>query len=136
MVFSCAGLPAGTSCTVTPPSVTLDGTSASNAQVVVTTTKGSALLIWPQPRIKERTIPWAVDRLDRDLSQLARQVAIFLAGCRNPSRSTRFFVWRRQLVGRTRTASAWSDPAGTSALVVKGASGNVSHAAAAQLTVN
>jgi Subtilase family len=41
VMFSCSGLPQAASCTVTPSSVTLDGTNASSARAVIATTKAA-----------------------------------------------------------------------------------------------
>src|SRR5205823_4493737 len=46
-------------CNVAPSSVTLDGTRSSTAQLVVTTTKNSALPDWPQSRIEQKLNPWS-----------------------------------------------------------------------------
>jgi len=148
VMFSCSGLPAGASCNVAPSSVTLDGTRSSTAQLVVTTTKNSALPDWPQSRIEQKLNPWSGVAL--------LLLWIFL-----------WFGWSKLLgVRRASLRALWPavaaillavlcsscgggtssigpappppgpTPAGTSAIVVTGTSGNVSHAATAQLTVN
>ena len=43
VTWSCSGAPAGSTCTVSPPAVTLDGTNAASATVTITTTAGSDL---------------------------------------------------------------------------------------------
>lgn len=51
-----------------------------------------------------------LDRLHRGTSHCASQIPIPLAGRRNPARCSLFFLWRRQFLDRTRTASARPDP--------------------------
>jgi len=79
VMFGCSGLPTGAFCIVAPSTVTLDGTNASNAHLVVMTTHRFA-----------------------------------------------FFA----------SVGPGGTPAGTYTIVVTGTSGNVSHAASTQLTVN
>jgi subtilisin family serine protease len=149
VVFSCSGLPTGASCTVAPSSVTLDGTNASSDQVVVTTTKGSALPISPQSRIKEKMIPWS----DTVLLAICILLWIGFTGTRRnwrvrlqfllPAAATLLAVLCSSCGGGSSSIGTGppipppgAPPAGTSTIVVTGTSGNVSHAATAQLTVN
>ena len=146
VVFSCSGLPTGASCTVAPSSVTLDGTNPLNAKLVVMTTQRSGLFSWPRLRIQPRIVPWSVTallscilfwaglissrkiqrlRLRLLLSCSAMLVAALCSSCGGGAVTP--------TPGR---APPGGTPAGTYTIVVTGTSGNVSHAASAQLTVN
>lgn len=148
VMFSCSGLPAGASCSVAPSSVTLDGTHASTAQVVVTTTKGATLPVWPQLRIDHKVNPWGGTAL------LAICILYWLGftGMRRKQRFSFRLLWPASaaILLAVLCASCGGGgspmgpgppppnptPAGTSTIVVTGTSGNVSHAATAHLTVN
>jgi hypothetical protein len=146
VMFSCSGMPTGATCTVTPSTVTLDGTNASSAKLVVMTTQRSGLFVLPGLRVQPKVGPWSVTAL------LA--CILFWA---------RFISWRKTQSGRLRILLSCSavllaalcsscgggfvtpnpgkgppggTPAGTYTIVVTGTSGNVSHAASTQLTVN
>ena len=98
----------------------------SSAKVVVTTTKGSALPIWRQSRIKENRIP----RSGTALFAICILLGISFIGARRIARGRLQFLLPAAAVRCTLT------PGGTSAIVVTCTSGNASHAATAQLTVN
>jgi Subtilase family len=147
VMFSCSGLPTGASCNVAPSTITLDGTTVAHASFVVMTTQRSAFIPSPRLRIKPRINPWATlallvacvlfwvsfitwHRVHRPLRLLLPASAILLAAlCAscgggyvappNPGKGP---------PGGT--------PAGTYLIVVTATSGNVSHAATTQLTVN
>jgi hypothetical protein len=148
VVFSCSGAPADSTCTVSPSSVTLDGTHASSASVVVTTNKRSSLPAWPQSlRITREVNSW------NGVALLAAWILFWLSFSkpRAGQRSVMRLVWPSAVIlaaafcsscggGVASTAppppTPGGTPAGTSAIVVTGTSGNVSHAATAQLNVN
>ncbi|HEX2665089.1 MAG TPA: hypothetical protein VHM93_19820 [Candidatus Acidoferrum sp.] len=99
----------------------------SSAHVAVTTTKGSALPIGRQSRIKEDTVP----RSGTALFAICILLWISFIGARRIARQVAIpFVVRRS------PARCTLDPTGTSAVVVTCPSGKVSHTATAQLTVN
>ena len=145
-VFSCSGLPTGATCTVSPSSVTLDGTHAANATVVVTTTNGSALLRWPQSRIEPEMNPWT------GVVLLAAWILFWsITRRRNTNRSALRAILPTAAILLAAICSSCGGgysqpppgtpppggtPAGNSVIVVTGTSGNVSHAATAQLRVN
>ena len=143
VIFGCSGLPQGAGCTVSPSSVTLDGTNASTAKVVITTTKRSALPAWPRARIEPKMNPWGAPAL------LVLLLLLWLgsAKLRDPQRDRVRVLWPAAAAvffaalcsscgGGVLPGGAGPTPAGTSQIVVTGSSGNVSHAATAQLTVN
>src|SRR5947207_1254852 len=146
VTFSCSGMPTGASCTVAPSSVTLDGTNPASANVVVMTTHRSGLFAWPRLRIDPRIGPGSVATL------LA--CILFWVGLISSRKVLRF---RLPLVlscsvlflaalctscggGIVTPTPGKGPPGGTPAgkytIVVTGTSGNVSHAASTQLTVN
>src|SRR5690349_4586085 len=146
VTFSCSGMPAGASCTVAPSSVTLDGTNASTANVVVMTTHRSGFFAWPRLPVQRRIGPGSVAtilacilfwvglissrkilrlRLPLVLSCSVLFVAAFCTSCGGG------------IVTPTPSKGPpGGTPAGTYMLVVTGTSGNVSHAASTLLTVN
>ena len=146
VMFSCSGMPAGASCTVAPSTVTLDGTNPSTATLVVMTTHRSTLFTWPQLRVTPRANPWTVTALlaawilslfivSRGVQRRAPRLllpgfAILLAAfcCSCGSGTVSSVDPKRGPPGGT--------PAGTYSIVLTGTSGNVSHAATTQLTVN
>jgi hypothetical protein len=146
VTFSCSGMPTGASCTVAPSSVTLDGTNASTANVVVMTSHRSGFFAWPQLRVQRRIGPGSVAtilagilfwvaligsrkilrlRLPLVLSCSVLFVAAFCTSCGGG------------IVTPTPSKGPpGGTPAGTYMIVVTGTSGNVSHAASTVLTVN
>lgn len=146
VTFSCSGVPTGASCTVTPSSVTLNGTSASTATVMVMTTQRSGFFTWPELRVRPRTSPWSWVALlaciffwvgllrlrkvqGRALRLLLPCSAILLAVlCASCGGGMMMPAPGKGPPGGT--------PAGTYTVVVTGTSGNVSHATSTQLTVN
>ncbi len=146
VMFSCSGLPTGASCTVAPSTVTLDGTNPAGATLVVMTTHRSTMLTWPQLRVTPRINPWTVVSLlgawvlfsliiarvvqRRTLRLLLPGCAILVAAfcCSCGSGTVSSVDPKRGPPGGT--------PAGTYSIVLTGTSGNVSHAATTQLTVN
>ena len=143
VIFGCSGLPQGAGCTVSPSSVTLDGTNVSTAKVVITTTKRAALPAWPRMRIEPKMNPWGAPAL------LALLLLLWLGSTklRGPQRDRVRVFWPAAAAvffaalcsscgGGVLPGGPGPTPAGTSQIVVTGSSGNVSHAATAQLTVN
>jgi hypothetical protein len=150
VMFSCSGLPAGASCTVAPTSVTLDGTNASTVQLVVMTTHGSVVPAWPESHLEPKMNPWNFvallvlcflfffgSTMRRGAHRVALRralwpvaaailVALVCSSCGGGTESP------PNAIG----PPPGPTPAGTYAIVITGASGNVSHAATAQLTVN
>lgn len=148
VTFSCSGMPTGASCTVAPSSVTLDGTNSATANVVVMTTHRSGLFVWPRLRVQPRFSPGSIEvllvafilfwvglvnsrkiqqrRLRLLLSCSAMLLALLCVSCGGG------FVTSTD-PGK---GPPGGTPAGTYTIVVTGTSGNVSHAASTQLTVN
>ena len=150
VTFTCSGMPAGASCTVAPSSVTLDGANPSKATFVVMTTHRSGFFAWPRLRIQPRISPWSPEvllltcilfwigwfrlrktqgrglRLRLVLSCSATLLAALCASCGGGGYVT-------PTPGK---GPPGGTPAGTYTIVVTGTSGNVSHAASTQLTVN
>ena len=147
VMFSCSGLPTGASCTVVPSSVTLDGTNSSTATLVVMTTHRSGLFTLPPMRIQTKTSPWVVTTL---LACILLWVGL-VASRRIQRRGLRLVLSCSAILLAALCASCGGGfvtptdpgkgppggtPAGTYTIVVTGTSGNVSHAASTQLTVN
>lgn len=149
VMFSCSGVPTGASCTVAPSSVTLNGTNAATANVVVMTTQRSGLFVWPRMQIKQRPLPWTAEvlllacilfwvalvRLRRiqciRLRFLLTCSALLLAALCSSCGGGMFSP-----PPPPGTGPPGGTPAGTYTIVVTGTSGNVSHATSTQLTVN
>ena len=146
VTFSCSGMPTGASCTVAPSSVTLDGSNASTTKLMVTTTQRSGFFTWPQLRVRPRLGPWSwVSFLGCILFWIG-----FLRLRNVQGRGLRFLLPCSALFLAVVCASCGGGyvtptpgkgppggtPAGTYTRFVTGTSGNVSHAASAQLTVN
>jgi len=146
VMFTCSGMPTGASCTVAPSSVTLDGTNSSSARVVVLTTQRSGFFSWPRLRVQPKFGPWSVAALfacillwvslisSRKIQPLRLRfllpcfVLFFAALCTSCGGGVVTPMPGKGPPGGT--------PAGTYTIVVTGTSGNVSHAASSQLTVN
>jgi len=148
VVFTCSDVPTGASCTVAPSSVTLDGTNASSANVVVITSHGAALPPGPQFRIEPRIHPWSAAGILAAWI-LFCVIIIRLRGAKR--RWPRLLLPAFAMLLAVLCSSCGSGvvtpinpgkgppgptPAGTYSIVVTGTSGNVSHATTAQLTVN
>lgn len=145
VTFSCSGVPTGASCTVAPSSVTLDGTNASMAKVVVMTTHRSGFFAWP--RVQLRMGPGSIEIL------LVICILFWIAlvnSRKTQQRRLRLILGCSAVLLAAVCASCGGGyvtptpskgppggtPAGTYMIVVTGTSGNVSHAASTQLTVN
>ena len=143
VTFTCSGMPTGASCTVAPSSVTLDGSNASTATVMVMTTQRSGIFTWPQLRVRPRIVPWTwvallacilcwlgLRKLQARVPRLllpcsAILLAILCASCGGG-----------YVTPTPGKGPPGGTPAGTYTIVVTATSGNVSHAASTQLTVN
>jgi subtilase family protein len=147
VMFTCSGVPAGASCIVAPSSVTLDGTNASTAKLVVTTSHGGALL-WPRLHIEPRLNPWNATAL---LAAWVLFLVILITSHGGRRRTPRFLLAGSAILLAALCSSCGSGvvtttnpgkgppgptPSGKYDIVVTGTSGNVSHAATTQLTVN
>lgn len=147
VMFSCSGMPTGASCTVTPSSVTLNGTSPATANVVVMTTQRSGLFTWPRWRIQPRMTLWRVELLLFtcilfwfgliSLRRIQRHALRLLLSCSAILLAVLCTSCGGGYVTPTPPKGPpGGTPAGTYTIVVTGTSGNVSHAASTQLTVN
>ncbi|HKW61550.1 MAG TPA: S8 family serine peptidase [Candidatus Acidoferrum sp.] len=146
VTFTCSGMPTGASCTVAPSSVTLDGTNKATANVVVMTTHRSGFFTLPRLRMQGKIGPWSEVTL---LAFILFWVGI-ISSRKVQSRGFRFLVASSAMILALLCASCGGGyvtptpgkgppggtPAGTYTIVVTGTSGNVSHAASTQLTVN
>jgi hypothetical protein len=143
VTWSCTGAPAAATCTVSPSSVTLDGSNPATAMVTLTTTARSMSPLFGQRRFAPPLLPWKV---------LAACVAWLLV-------SLVFYDWRpapRKLLwlrasavlvfavfcvscGGAGTNSGPPHPQGTPAgaytMTVTGSSGSLSHTTMFTLTV-
>jgi len=143
VTWSCTGAPAGASCTVSPPTMTLDGSNPATAMVTLTTTARSMSPLFGQRRFAPPLLPWKV---------LAACVAWLLV-------SLVFYDWRpapRKLLwlrasavlvfavfcvscGGAGTISGpphpQGSPAGAYTMTVTGSSGSLSHTTMFTLTV-
>ena len=147
VTFTCSGMPTGASCTVAPSSVTLDGSTVAQAKVMVTTTQRSGFFTLPELRFQPRFVPWAwaalfacilfwigflrLRKVQEGALRLlvpcsALLLALLCASCGGGGYVT-------PTPGK---GPPGGTPAGTYTIVVTGTSGNVSHAASTQLTVN
>jgi hypothetical protein len=81
--LSCSGAPAGAMCTVTPVSVTLNGTSSATADVAVVTTAATAGMVRPvsQRPVEAQLAGWIT------LSGIVGLAGIVFAGNKQPKRS-------------------------------------------------
>jgi Subtilase family len=148
--LSCSGAPANSTCTVSPPSVTPDGTNPASATLIVTTTSRATVptgpQIWTQPQIGPIGVGflligwilfcWTCSRprkLPGSAPLMLGLGALFLTGmlcasCGGSASTTPTTPPPPPGGGGT--------PAGSSQISVTGTWGNVSHAASAQLTVH
>ena len=147
VTFTCSGMPTGASCTVSPSSVTLDGSNTATAKVDVMTTKRSGFFPWPQLRNNTRLNPWSVAILlvawilfwvGFNMQRKAQNGAMRLLF---PCSALLLAVLCASCGGGIVTPTPskgppGGTPAGTYTVVVTGTSENVSHAASTQLTVN
>ncbi len=144
VTFSCSGMPTGASCTVAPSTVTLDGTNSSSAKVIVMTTHRSGLFAWPRLRVQPKLGPWSLTALLACVlfwlglirsRKIQRPRLRILLSC-----SVLFLALLCSSCGggiiSPSKGPPGGTPAGTYTIVVTGTSGNVSHAASTQLTVN
>lgn len=147
VTFSCSGMPKGASCTVAPSSVTLDGTNPATANVVVMTTHRSGLFGWPRLRVQPRIGPGSVEILllafilfwigllnSRKIQQ--RRLRLLLACSAVLLATLCASCGGGGVTGTPGNGPPGGTPAGTYTIVVTGTSGNVSHAASTQLSVN
>ncbi|HKW31433.1 MAG TPA: S8 family serine peptidase [Candidatus Acidoferrum sp.] len=146
VTFTCAGMPTGASCTVAPSSITLDGTSSATAKLDVMTTKRSGFFVWPRLHIQPKTGPSNVTAL---LGCILLWLGL-ISSRRIERRRLRLLLSFSAILlaalcascggGYVTTTPGKGPPGGTPAgaytIVVTGTSGNVSHAASTQLTVN
>ena len=148
VAFTCSSLPKGTSCNVAPSTVTLDGTNVSNAHIVLMTTQRSSLFTWPRLRLKPRINPWVT------LALLVTCILFwlsFIALHGMQRRPLRLLLPASAILLSALCSSCGGGyvaplnpgkgppggtPAGTYPILITGTSGNVSHAATTQLTVN
>jgi Bacterial Ig-like domain (group 3)/FG-GAP-like repeat len=142
VLLSCTGAPTLATCTVSPASVTLDGTNAKTATVQVTTKARSMLA----PRFRFRPPAMGRYRFQPLLLWLLgfALVASLLAAMRRRVRLGFAMIVFLVLLaaacgggggGNTPTAPSGT-PSGTSTLTVTGTSGSLSHKATVTLTVN
>jgi hypothetical protein len=148
VMFTCSGVPAGASCIVAPSSVTLDGTNASTAKLVVMTSLGGGAMLWPRLRIEPRINPWSA------IALLAAWILflVILIKSRGGQRHTPRLLLACSAILLAALCSSCDSgvvtptnpgkgppgptPSGKYDIVVTGTSGNVSHGATTQLTVN
>jgi len=129
--FSCTGAPPGATCTVSPPTVTLDGTDTATASATISTTGKGALFVTPS-----------------DISSFRMAVAlcalgIFLCSIRMKLRQAcAFGLVAIVVLGSLLTAcggggsSGTSTPNGTYNVTVTATSGNLSHTLLFSLTID
>jgi Subtilase family len=148
--LSCSGTPADSTCTLSPQSVTPDGTNSATATLAVTTTSPAAAPIVPRTWIEPQFSPWSVTLL----------CLAWILFCLTSSKVLRFPRWTPRTLGlsailltsllcsscgggsATTTTNppppqpGGGTPSGTSQITITGTWGNVSHGASAQLTVH
>jgi hypothetical protein len=143
VTWSCTGAPAAATCTVSPSSVTLDGSNPATAMVTLTTTARSMSPLFGQRRFAPPLLPWKV---------LAACVAWLLVSLifYNWRPAPRKLLWLRASAvlvfavlcvscGGAGTNSGPPHPQGTPAgaytITVTGSSGSLSHTTMFTLTV-
>ena len=139
--FSCSDPTAQSICSVSPPSVTLNGTTAQNATVTVTTTARSAVpLRWGPPILPlglRVALPWLL---------LLLSIVILARTLRRRSRWRRAWVGLAAMLmaaalffgcgGRGAPPPPQGTPSGTYAITVSATSAGVTRATMLSLTVN
>jgi hypothetical protein len=140
VTWSCTGAPATTSCTVSPTSVTLDGSNATNATVTFATMARSSLPPVSGPQFAPPLLSWGV--LSTCLACLLVSMMAF-----NLIHSSRKQLWLGASAVLALAAlctscgtspgppPAQGTPASTYTITVTGSSSNLSHAATFKLTV-
>lgn len=139
--LACSGAPAGSTCTVTPDSVTLNGTNQQNVGVKVTTTAPS--LVSPGPKGGPPP-PAGFAIHDGWLALLLMALLAFAFRRRRRTRLLAGIVLLAALAtgcgggaggGGTGVSSSPGTPSGTYTLTITGTSGSLSHQAKIQLVV-
>ncbi|PYV27691.1 MAG: hypothetical protein DMG24_03995, partial [Acidobacteria bacterium] len=140
VVLSCSGVPTNSTCSVSPKSVTPDGTDPASSSVTVTTQVRS--IAPPAPNVKSpgtrnpAPLPW--------LGLMLALAALALVTARRRrawlvafSAATLFvLVWAACGNGVPFNNTAAGTPAGNYTLTLKGTSGSVSHTVQVPLKVN
>jgi hypothetical protein len=139
--LSCSGSTTGMNCSVSPSSVTLNGTSASSATVTITTTARSLGPWWPRlpppefPRLIEvlalalcfaLALKYASRRVAHPRLGMLALLVCLAAGCTGTTGKT----------ASTTNGTSSGTPAGTVTLTVTATSGTISHNTTFALKVN
>lgn len=142
--LSCSGVPAKSTCSISPASVTLSGSSSADVTVKVATNAASDALPIPfnPPEIPPTTMLWAClasligfGVLVRFLPSRVRTRARFLAPLVVVLMAITFWTACGGGGGSTAPSSTLGTPAGTYALTVTGKSGNLTQSTTVSLTV-
>ncbi len=140
--WNCSGAPQAATCTVSPSSVTLDGTHAANATVSLTTTTHAFSSPLAVPRFAPPLFPWRI----LPLCAALLLVSLILHNSRFAERRRPWLIATTALALAVPCAScgggassnpqpAQGTPANTYTITVTGSSNNLSHAATLKLTV-
>ncbi len=140
--WSCSGAPPAATCTVSPSSVTLDGTNAANATVSLTTTTHAFSSPLGLPRFAPPLFPWRI----LPLCAALLLVSLILRNSRFAERSRPWLIASTALAlavpctscgggASSNPQPAQGTPANTYTITVTGSSSNLSHAATFKLTV-
>jgi len=140
--WNCSGAPPAATCTVSPSSVTLDGTHAANATVSLTTMARAFSSPLAVPRFAPRLLPWRI----LPLCAALLLISLILHNSRFAGRRRPWLIASTALAlavpctscgggASSNPQPAQGTPANTYTITVTGSSSNLSHAATFKLTV-
>ena len=136
--LTCAGAPTLASCSLSPASLALSGTTASSSTLTVTTTASSVIPVLASPWRMPPYVP---------LFLILFSIAMLLSHLRQPQPRRRAWVGATVIVGLALLAAACGGggggggghpgtPAGTSTITVTATSGSITQTTTVSLTVN
>jgi hypothetical protein len=137
--LACSGAPTGSTCSIAPAQLTLDGIHSSSATVTVTTTKRTMAPPGPNYRTPPSIGPVPVLSI-LWLAAVSIMGTVALLNSKRPRvwaqvgfLAVSMFVWGGCVGDSTKTAGT---PAGTYTLTIKGTSGTVTHTSNFTLKIN
>ncbi len=151
VTLSCSGAPTGSNCSVSPGSITPNGSASMNASVTVSTSAamGRSTVQYSRPFLRARSAMWGIAALS---TMLLVTVPVGAAGRKRGSRRCHFWITFLIIVsalnltacgggsGSGGSGGGGPTPSGTYDLIVTGTSGSgqgqISHSFHFSLTVN